>query len=215
MVTQTVQPNETEPRGIDELTEDEIEATADTDESRRVTIYETRTGEPRSIPRVNRPWVLQKLHVDENYPDLLGKPVFSEQPVGSFKQGEQLCMLHRDHPASGPYLERGTDPCIANKIPSPYEVDRHMEIKHPRVWNAMKAEREQREREQDRQERREMMAMLMGTKGSPVTPDAEQPVSKPLEAIQCPHCSELGTGSSKSGAKNNLKAHIRRAHPSS
>lgn len=126
-----------------------------------VTLYETRTGEPRQI----HPWyvkdALKKRHKDPDHPELIGKPVFSRTPVARAPRQKHTCLLHPDRPERALYDSWGLPQCMTPHLASDFEVQRHMKNRHKSALETINAHRAEIERAEDRAERRAQTEALM------------------------------------------------------
>ena len=109
-----------------------------------VYVWDTRTGE-RSI--CNRNMLAKQLQ--KKRPD--GSLVFTtvEPDIKPFR-GALKCMLHAEGPDRKHYDEIGLPVCRKSNITSPYQVERHMQKRHPAEWAVIKAEKAEKEKTEDR-----------------------------------------------------------------
>lgn len=115
---------------------------------RRMTpLYNTRTGERVFVNVWRKGDVLKKKHKDIAYPELIGRPVFSEGPTVPPVQGSVKCFLHPDHPMRTEFNKRGYPACPAGSLASEQDAIMHQERSHKSIWN-----QEQKRREQARQD---------------------------------------------------------------
>lgn len=109
-----------------------------------VKIYDTRTGE-ESI--ANRNMLRQLLRVKRDDNSQLFTTI---KPPFAPKVGTNKCMLHPDSPNRAHYTEMGLPVCHSAHLSSEFQVERHMQKRHPAEWAAIKHEREQEEKKEER-----------------------------------------------------------------
>jgi hypothetical protein len=120
-----------------------------------VYIYDTRTGERSLTNRNMLPMQLKKLRPD-------GAPFFSVKNPGiTPKRGTFKCLLHTEHADRPRYDAMGLPTCRKADIPSPYDVQRHMEHRHRVEWGAIEKDRKDREREEERAFQRGLLTAAM------------------------------------------------------
>jgi hypothetical protein len=96
-----------------------------------VYIYDTKTGDRSICNRNMLPDVLKKRRED-------GSQVFScRKPGVEPKMGTHKCYLHPDQPERPEYDKLGLAVCRKANLTSPYQVRRHMMMKHPAEWAAI------------------------------------------------------------------------------
>ena len=135
------------------------EATADLpldiqgyDEGReRTTIWSTVDGTPSEVLNnansLGR--ALKKRYTNPANPELLGKKVFTNvRPTNVPERQTIVCMLHKDNEQRGYFdsIGLGGKGCRKSNLASEYEVQSHMEHKHPREWKTIEQAREKQEK---------------------------------------------------------------------
>ena len=121
------------------------------------TLYHTVTGEAVTFSNYQVKAVLTKRHNDRNYPELRGKPVFTRTPVKTYIPGNMKCLLHRDQPERAEYDRRGYPVCGTGHIFTEFELQRHMEKRHPSTWRAVQFDKRQQEEAESRAFQREQL----------------------------------------------------------
>lgn len=117
----------------------------------RVYIYDTETGERSECLRYTLTTQLKKKRPD-------GKPYFTTiKPSIEPKRGGYLCLLHPKAENREHYTDLGLATCKKSNLTSIYQVERHMQKKHPAEWAAIKDEKARKEKEDDRAFQRELL----------------------------------------------------------
>jgi hypothetical protein len=118
----------------------------------KVYIYDTETGERSECLRYTLSTQLKKKR--EN-----GKPYFTTiNPNISPKRGQFTCLLHKDRIEREHYDELGLATCKKSNLTSVYQVERHMQKKHPAEWAVIKDERARQEKEEDKEFQRALLS---------------------------------------------------------
>ena len=115
-------------------------------------------------------------------PGMEGKRVWSTGPIegktpwegniqcGLFPGTADCTHCHKPHPANEAfvefYREWGLQPCRSAHLASPYEAQRHMQLRHKSAWEQIKLHKEERQREEDRELQREMLRTLTRNVGT-------------------------------------------------
>lgn len=117
-----------------------------------VYIYDTRSGERSLTNRNMLPMQLKKSRPD-------GAPFLTVKNPGiNPKRGTFKCLLHAEH-ADRPYYDAmGLPACRKAGIPSPYEVQRHMEHRHRMEWGAIEKDRKDSEKAEERAFQRSLLS---------------------------------------------------------
>lgn len=141
-----------------------------------VYVWDNKTGE-RSI--VNRNMLLDQLKKKRKD----GTTVFTTvKPNFEPYRGTLKCWLHADDPNRQHYDEIGLAVCKKANLTSPYQVERHMQKRHPAEFATIKAEKEKKEKDEDRAFQKLMLASLTKQQESKVEMKEEPPFSDPPEA---------------------------------
>jgi len=82
--------------------------------------------------------------------------------------GNLLCKLHPDAPDHEHYKELGFRECKKSNITNPYQLQRHMQLKHKQEWAAIKAEEEERKRQEDRELQRALVESSLRNNDRPL-----------------------------------------------
>jgi hypothetical protein len=113
------------------------------DPTRLLTIYVTKTGEPREVPAwtlVGRNSILRRKNED-------GTRVYSDKQNPAFHAGAVPCMLHRSHPERETFRGFGLlVDCPASKLASYYDQQQHMKLRHRREWATIEENRNRLDR---------------------------------------------------------------------
>lgn len=124
-----------------------------------VWVYHTETGEPS---RINRNMLLTQLK--KKIPET-GKFAFSlRRPIDSSgnpiqpKSGTFKCWLHKEDPRRAEFDKTGFPKCKKSNLLNEYEVDRHMQRKHPTAYKALEKGKKERFEAEDREIRRSQLA---------------------------------------------------------
>jgi hypothetical protein len=131
-----------------------------------VFIYDTETGEQS---KCNNNMLRQMLGLQR--PN--GRPVYTTRPPKEPpKRGTYKCLLHPDGPNRKHYDDLGLPTCRKANLTSPFQVNRHMQKRHPVEWATIESERVSREKQEERDFQRGLVAMASGTKtvGTPEAP---------------------------------------------
>lgn len=141
-----------------------------TTDREKVTIYDTRSGQPSDVLVY---MVAKKL----GYKHGNGQPVWTLDPseAPEWKTGTLKCLLHPEHPDRQWLDSIGladqfcgeNDPMARHKenIPTEFQVQRHMEHKHPTAWRTIREAREREEKEEERKLQKQMLE-AMSNRGS-------------------------------------------------
>jgi len=117
-----------------------------------VYIYDTKTGDRSICNRNMLPDVLKKKRED-------GSQVFTcRKPGLEPKRGTYKCLLHPDQPQRKDYDELGLAVCKKSNLTSPYQVRRHMLMKHPSEWAAIQEMKQQESDALDRAFKEKVLA---------------------------------------------------------
>jgi hypothetical protein len=126
------------------------------DPTRLITIYESKTGEPRPVPAwtlTGKNSILRRKHED-------GTRVFSDKQSGDWAPGEVPCMLHAQHPRRDEFRKMGLiNNCKSGNLASVYDQQQHMKLRHRREWATIEAA-ETRNREDEEREFRRLQAQV-------------------------------------------------------
>jgi hypothetical protein len=114
-------------------------------------------------------------------------------------QGTLKCILHKDKPDREHYDAMGLATCNKANLTSEYQVNRHMQNRHPMEWATISEENERIERETERAFQRAMMEAV--SRGAPSTTSLQGAAS-----VICPQCQRV--------CKNarSLRTHVQMAH---
>ena len=124
--------------------------------TKRVPIYEVRTGEPRTIPQAMLRATLRKTHKLPLEPDWNGRRIFSIQPTVPYVQRAGVCFLHPSMPERPLYDSWGLATCLSAHLADPVS---HAHNKHPKEWLRKEdAERRTREEEDRRLQKEQLSA---------------------------------------------------------
>lgn len=107
-------------------------------------IYDTRTGDRSLTNRNMLPTQLKKVRED-------GSRVFTVHDPG-FRpaSGQHRCMLHADRAERDEYTRMGLPTCRKANLLNEFEVELHMQHRHPKAWKTIEAQRQRLEKEADR-----------------------------------------------------------------
>jgi hypothetical protein len=99
-----------------------------------------------------------------------GKPKWVDRDPGIAPpvRNNYKCRLHPEDPDRARWTGMGFPVCHKSGIPSEYDLDNHMRIKHKTVYLALEREREERRRDRDAEQQRLMVAALTKLAGEPV-----------------------------------------------
>ena len=108
-----------------------------------VYIYDTRTHERSICNRNMLPDTLKKLRED-------GSRAFTtRKPTEKAARGTLKCMLHPDGADRARYDTWGLPTCNKSNLSNPFEVSRHMQMRHKAEWATMQADQAQIEKAQE------------------------------------------------------------------
>jgi hypothetical protein len=119
--------------------------------SGRITVYDTETGEPSNILYYMKDKALAKKRPN-------GNPYFSLEQKVIPKAGNYKCLLHARHPRRDEFEKLGFSTCPKDNLRNEFQVRRHMLKRHPQEWATIEEERERKERKEDREFQRTMMS---------------------------------------------------------
>lgn len=183
-----------------------------------VNLYETRTGEKRTINRVNLAEALNAKHKDRSFPEWVGKPLFSRRPTVEWVVGQYKCFLHPDQPQRGEYDRRGYPTCASGHLASEYEARRHMQLRHKATWAAILEQRSEEERKEQLEAQRQQTAALLALAGARAEPEgttvvaAETPRKTNRRYTKVCECGASFTNGSPGFAQRDLNKHQREVH---
>lgn len=133
-------------------------------------IYDPDTGE-RSITNNNMlPVQLRKKKPDGRVAFTIARP---KNPDGSFKEpimGTYKCMLHAENALRTEYDRIGLPTCPKSNLMSEFQVEQHMQTRHPRAWKTMEYIRQRAERDADKLFQRNIVELALR---------AQQPAEQP------------------------------------
>ena len=113
-----------------------------------VTIYDTKTGDSSLINRYMLGTCLKKKRED-------GSRVFWTEPPKDLppRPAGLNCLLHPDNPDRVEYDKLGLPTCPRVRLANPFEVTRHMRVRHKMAWEAIQEENRRKEKEEERREK--------------------------------------------------------------
>ncbi len=79
------------------------------------------------------------------------------EPAVKLFRGTSKCMLHPDGPNRAAYDEMGFPICPKSNLTSRYQVRRHMQKRHPSVWEALEEDRKEKERDEEKKLRHSLL----------------------------------------------------------
>lgn len=94
------------------------------------------------------------------------------------------CRLHPEDPDRAKWTGMGFPVCSKGGIPSEYELENHMRIKHKTVWQALERERENNRRDRDSDQQRLMTQALLRLAGEPSIVQGPVKVSVPFAEVE-------------------------------
>ena len=100
------------------------------------------------------------------------------------RRGTFRCMLYKDNPEREHYNALGFPVCPKDNLANPYEVRRHMQLKHKSVWAAIDEERKQKERDEDRALQRMLLSSQLGKSAVEQTMVEPKKVEEPTIVIK-------------------------------
>lgn len=136
-----------------------------------VTIYVAETGEPRHVPA----WTLEGKNSIMRRRDENGQRVFvTKKPANSpWRQGDVLCLLHRDHPRRAEFEAMGLVGkfCKAAHLGSDFSLNIHMQNRHKQEWATIQtAEQKARDEEYREFQKLQSQAALVAIGAKAETP---------------------------------------------
>jgi hypothetical protein len=163
--------------------------------SGRVTVYDTRTGEPSQVLEYLVAGQLRKRREDGSRAFTLDPP--ATPPV----RGTLKCRLHPDDPEREHWDSMGFPRCPRVALPNRYQQIQHMRKAHKVEWAAIQEEAQELERaERRRYEQTIATAVLERVRPGQYTE-------------LCPVCGDQFEAGAAVAAVNKLRAHQRAAHP--
>lgn len=181
-----------------------------------VTLYETRTGEPRVINKRNLASALKKVHKDPAYPEMIGKKLFSERQLKPYVLGTYKCFLHPDQPERAEYDRMGLASCASAHLASQAQADRHGLKKHKDEWSVTEQTRLSKERREEREfQRAQAVAMTSALQALAARQGGAAPQTAGQVSGQCPDCEFISHAKSRKNLAANLRSHRSRKHRSS
>jgi hypothetical protein len=179
------------------------------------TLYNTLTHEAIQVPNSIKDATLKKVHKDKKHPNLLGKPMFSKYPKGTYLLGTHKCMLHPSNPRRAEFDRMGLPICTAEHLPSEDQAEQHLIHRHPSAWNTLERIRERSEREADRELQRQQIAALTAMAGtSPARKSPPKQASGVTIEMPCeePDCGYVAVSGAPIGARSRLRGHMKADH---
>ena len=79
-----------------------------------------------------------------------------EPGIKSYR-GKLKCALHPGDPNRSVYDEMGFPICLKSNLTSKYQVRRHMQKRHPSVWEAIEEERKEKEKDEEKKLRHSLL----------------------------------------------------------
>lgn len=116
--------------------------------------------------------------------DEFGKPLFTvygpeddRSPIKGMypTKGIHKCLLHPNGEHRAYYNTLGLPTCLKSTIASPFQVTRHMQVKHEQEWAALEQMREKTEKDDDRAFQRGLFNRA-AEGNAPVAPASEAPI---------------------------------------
>ncbi len=136
-------------------------------------IWDSKTGE-RSLTNNNMlPTQLKKLRLDKTRVFTVFDPHITP------KRGVFKCMLHPEAPNREYYEGLGFTACPKSNLTSKFQVNRHMQKRHPMEWATVEEERKTAELTADRAHGQKMLETMVeavkGNRGDTPEPQKEKP----------------------------------------
>lgn len=189
-----------------------------------VTIYNTRTGEPREVDINALQAEMKKMHHDPEWPDWLGKMLYTldKTIVPKYSIGTLLCPLNIKHPDWPKYRALGAQPCRRRGgLPHPLAVENHFRVKHRTTWANMERQRVRDLEDEERAYRRfQMQQAQAAAQVQVVTPafvqeasDFAQEPSLDFSGV-CNVCEQAFAAGSPQALKETIRVHRKEAHRS-
>ena len=197
MITEAPEP------GLQEITE--VKQGSIVESAGYVYIWDTRTADRSVCNRNMLQTTLGKLRKDGSRVFTTIKPDF--EPRG----GQHKCLLHESDENREEYDSLGLPVCTKDNLDSPYQVNRHMQTRHPQEWATIEDINATAAREEDREFQR--ILIQAAARGASL-PTNEAPPKKEREPVivQCEECGSEFDGYNKMVATNRLKAHTKQEH---
>ena len=127
-----------------------------------VFVYDTRTFQKAPVLYYMLPQILRTRRQDGSYRWTVNDP--GKEP----RRGQFKCQLHKDNPNRAHYDTLGFRVCPKDNLANPYEVRRHMQLKHKAEWAAIEEARKEQERQDDRKLQQLMVETVAGKTIKPV-----------------------------------------------
>ncbi|MDO8704765.1 MAG: hypothetical protein Q7J84_07450, partial [Sulfuricaulis sp.] len=80
------------------------------------------------------------------------------------KRGAVKCLLHADGPNRAEYDALGFAVCGKPNLTSPFQLRRHMQVRHKVEWSTIEEERQRKEKEEERAFQRSIVKMASASK---------------------------------------------------
>jgi len=189
--------------GLSEITE--VNQGSIVESAGYVYIWDTQTAKRSVCNRNMLQTTLGKTRKDGSRVFTTIKPDF--EPRG----GQHKCLLHESDENREQYNELGLPICTKDNLDSPYQVNRHMQTRHPQEWATIEDINATAAREEDREFQRILIqaaarGAALPTEAAPAKPDREPVI------VQCEECATEFEGYNKMIATNRLKAHTKKEH---
>ena len=126
-----------------------------------ITLWRTDTFEAVPVNRNMLAQCLKKKRED-------GQPAFTTtRPTQEPFRGTIKCLLHPSQPNHAEVLALGFKPCRKSNLPSPMQLQLHMEHRHRMEWKTLEASRIEREKREERAFQRQLMTAVKHPGGRP------------------------------------------------
>ena len=169
-----------------------------------VFVWDSRTYQKAPVLYYMLPQILRQRRQDGSYRWTVTDP--GKEP----RRGTHRCLLHKDDPNRQHYSELGFAVCPKDNLANPYQVTRHMQLKHKAEWAAIEAEKKEKERQEDRALQQYLVAQAAGAIGKPKPEVKEEPkVEAPKSEKALYICDVCGAdfGSQKTLDKHKQEQH--------
>jgi len=142
-----------------------------------VYVWDSRTFKRVPVLYYMLPQILRQRRQDRSYRWTVSDP-------GKLPQRGMLkCLLHKDSPDRAHYDSLGFRVCPKDNLTNPYEVRRHMQLKHKAEWAGIEQEKLERERKEDRDIQRMLAEAMVGKMNPPAVV-----VEPTTNQFVCPTC---------------------------
>jgi hypothetical protein len=141
-------------------------------------------------------------------------------------RGDNLCILHENHPDRKYHVFLGLPTCRKANLTSPFQVRLHAQHRHSQEWGVLEEERSNAREDLDRRaqeatitlaknsvaEQVEPTVTVNGSVDTTWSPVATEALAEDRPLGDCPHCEFVSGARKKITRKSSLAVHIKNKH---